>query len=195
MRQPVPQEDCAADNGWTRAGNKQSLTLARWKTQSIKTADGSSFVRIHIEDSEQLRDLQKIADLFRQMQQFQVSIPVFYGGEAADELADSRAVDVVHVCKIEQNLRALVVQQAADCFSQQSAPVSQGDTAAQVHNSNFPSVAMRGVQCHLYSFILPAAARRFGHRRHWENYLELAVSWTSQFPRRRFFRAPRQIRP
>jgi hypothetical protein len=57
MRQPVPQEDCAADKGWTRAGNKQSLTLARWKTQSIKTADGSSFVRVHIEDSEQLRDL------------------------------------------------------------------------------------------------------------------------------------------
>jgi len=52
------------------------------------------------------------------MQQFQVSIPVLYGGEAADELADSRAVDVVHVRKIEQNLRALVVQQSADCFSQ-----------------------------------------------------------------------------
>src|SRR5882672_8944551 len=195
MRRPVPQEDCAADKGWTRAGNKQSLTLARWKTQSIKTADGCSFVRIHVEDGEQFRDLQKVADLFRQMQQFQVSIPVFYGGEAADELADSRAVDVVHVRKIEQNLHALVVQQSADCFSQQSAPVTERDAAAQVHNRYFSSVAMRGVQCHLYSFMLPGAERCFGHRRHWGNYPEQAISWTSQFPRRRFFRAPRQIRP
>src|SRR6267142_1266603 len=183
MRQPVTQEDCAADMGWTRGRNKQRSMLACWKTRSIKTADGSSFVRKHIEDGEQLRDLQKIADLFRQMQQFQVSIPVFYGGEAADELADSGAVDVVHVRKIEQNLRALVVQQAADCFSQQSAPVSQRDTAAQVHNGNFPSVAMRGVQCHLYSFMLPGAARRLDHRRRWGSYCpELVVSWTSQSP-------------
>jgi len=39
---------------------------------------------------------------FRQMQQFQVSISVFYGGEAADELADSRAVDVVHVRRLSR---------------------------------------------------------------------------------------------
>src|SRR6266852_6144255 len=151
MRQPVTQEDCAADMGWTRGRNKQRSMLACWKTRSIKTADGSSFVRIHVEDGEQLRDLQKIPDLFRQMQQFQASISVFYCGEAADELADSGAVDVVHVRKIEQNLHALVVQQSADCFSQQSAPVTERDAATQVHNSNFSSVAMRGVQCHLYS--------------------------------------------
>src|SRR5258708_851443 len=113
------------------------------------------------------------------MQQFQVSIPVFYGGEAADEFAHSPAVDLVHVRKIEQNLRALVVQQSADCFSQQSAPVSERDAAAQVHNGNFPSVAMSGVQCHLYSFMLPGAARCFGHRRHWGSCAEQAISWTS----------------
>src|SRR5882724_13462399 len=155
MRQPVTQEDCAADRGWTRGRNKQRSMLACWKTQSIKTADGSSFVRIHVEDGEQLRDLQKIPDLLRQMQQFQVSISVFYRGEAADELPDSGAVDVVHVRKIEQNLHALVVQQSADCFSQQSAPVTERNTAAQVHNSNFSGVAMRGVQCHFSSFYAP----------------------------------------
>ena len=73
----------------------------RRETRSIKTADGGSFVRIHVEDGEQLSDLQKISDLFRQMQQFQASIPVFDGRKAADELAEA-GFQNAHVKRLRQ---------------------------------------------------------------------------------------------
>jgi hypothetical protein len=122
------------------------------KRGSFKAAEGRTFVRKHIEDGEQLRDLQEIADLFCQVQHFQVSIPVFHGGEGANEFADSGTIDIIHVRKIQKDLHSLVVQQPADRFSQQSAAIAERYAAAQVHNGNLSSVAMRGVKSHLIPY-------------------------------------------
>jgi hypothetical protein len=76
------------------------------------------------------------------MEQFQLAASVLYPGETADEFADAGAVDVIHVRKVQNNLGALVVEQSANRFPQQSAPFAESDAAAQVHDSHWTGIAM-----------------------------------------------------
>jgi hypothetical protein len=110
-----------------------------------EAADCCVFIGEDIENSEELRDLQEIVHFLRQLQQLQVALPAFHGCVAADELADSRTVNVIHVGEIQQNHRAPIVQQSANRLSQESAALAQNDAATQIHNSNVSGIAMRGM--------------------------------------------------
>src|ERR1700687_161049 len=90
-----------------------------------KTSKRGALVRKHIKYGIELGDLKKIADFLRQVQQFQVPALIFHRREPADQLADSRAVNVVHVSQIQQNQFSLIRQQLPNRLSQQSAAISE----------------------------------------------------------------------
>ena len=77
------------------------------------------------------------------MQQLQVSALILYRREPADQFADSRTVDVVHVREIQKDFFSLILQQPANGLSQQSAAISQRDLPAQIHNGDLPGIAVR----------------------------------------------------
>src|SRR6267143_341025 len=112
------------------------------RVRSTKTVKRGALVGKDIKHRVQLRDLQKVADLLRQMQQLQIPALIFHRRKPADQLADSRAVDVVHVSEIQKNHFPLIIQQSPDRLSQKSAAVSEDDPAAQVHDGDLPGIAM-----------------------------------------------------
>ena len=57
--------------------------------QLVKCFDGCGFVVFHVEDSVELRDLKQVVHFLGQMQQLQFAALVAYGGESADQFADT----------------------------------------------------------------------------------------------------------
>src|ERR1700737_1710419 len=123
-----------------------SCSRGTGRVRSAKAAKRGALVGKHIKYRVQLGDLKKIADFLRQVQQLQVPALILHRREPADQLTDSRAVNVVHVSQIQQNPFSLIVQQSPDRLSQQSAAVSEDDAPAQIHNRDLPGIAMRRME-------------------------------------------------
>jgi hypothetical protein len=107
-----------------------------------KTPNSGALVRKDIKDRVKFGDLEKVADLLREVKQFQIAALVLHSGKPTDELTDARAVNVIHVGKIQKDLLSLIIQKSPDCFSQQGTAVAQDDAAAQVHDGNVPGIPM-----------------------------------------------------
>src|SRR6267378_3549295 len=116
------------------------------RVRSPKTSKRGALVCKNVKYGIELGDLKKVADFLRQVQQLQVPALILHRREPADQLADSRAVNVVHVSQIQQYQFSLVLKQPPNRLSQQSAAVSEDDPAAQIHNGDLPGIAMRRMQ-------------------------------------------------
>src|SRR5260370_26133322 len=97
--------------------NSDVVLKRNGRVKSPKTAKRGTLVGKHIKYRVQLRDLQKVADLLRQMQQLQVPALIFHRRKPADQLADSRAGDVVHVSKIQKNHFPRIIHPPPDRLS------------------------------------------------------------------------------
>src|SRR5215467_12581211 len=75
-----------------------------------KTSKRGALVRKNIKYRVELRNLQKIADLLRQVQQFQIAALVLHRGEPAHQLANPRTVDVIDIAKVQENFRLLIAE-------------------------------------------------------------------------------------
>src|SRR5437868_7137632 len=64
---------------------------------------GSRLIILNVEDGVQLGDLQQIVDLLGQLQQLQLAALILCGGKGADQFADPRTVDVIHIRQVQQN--------------------------------------------------------------------------------------------
>src|SRR6185312_12345712 len=76
--------------------------------------DGAGFVVLYVEDGVELGDLEQVVNLFGEVQELQFAALVTRGGVGADELADARAVNVVDVTEIEQDVLLAFGQQVAN---------------------------------------------------------------------------------
>src|SRR5262252_7403862 len=65
---------------------------------------GCCFVFFHIEQGEELRDVQQIVNPFGRVQQLQFSAVLLRRGIGFNEFTDARAVNVVYVPEVEQDL-------------------------------------------------------------------------------------------
>jgi hypothetical protein len=83
------------------------------------------------------------------VQQLQIAASALHGRVNADELADSRTVNVVDVRKIQEDFLPLVVEQASNHSAQERAAVAKGDTPAEINNGDFSGIAMSGAQKHV----------------------------------------------
>ena len=111
--------------------------------ESVETSQRGALVCKDVKYGVELRDLKKIFDFLGQVQQLQVPALILHGRKPADQFADSRTVDVVHVREIQKDFFSLVLQQPANGLSQQSAAVAKRDLPAQVHNGDLPGIAVR----------------------------------------------------
>src|SRR5439155_20638860 len=112
---------------------------------SHKTSKRGALVGKDIKYRVELGDLKKIADFLRQVQQLQVPALIFHRRVPADQLTDSRAVNVVHISQVQQNQFSLILQQSPNRLPQQSAAVAEDNPAAQIHDGDLPGIAMRRV--------------------------------------------------
>src|SRR6202048_1179793 len=113
-----------------------SCSRGTGRVRSAKAAKRGALVGKNIKYRVQLGDLKKIADFLRQVQQLQFPALILHRRVPADQLTDSRAVDVVHVSQVQQNQFSLILQQSPNRLSQQSAAVAQDDPSAQIHDGN-----------------------------------------------------------
>src|ERR1039458_7492016 len=69
----------------------------------LQAARARCFVLLDIEDGVELRDLQQVVYFFGEVEQLEFAALVFASGEGADELADTGAVDIIHVAEVQQD--------------------------------------------------------------------------------------------
>src|SRR6266576_3864168 len=114
------------------------------------------FVVFHVENGVQLRDLQQVMYFLGQVEQLQFATLILDSGVGADQLADARAVDVVHVAKVEKNLLVALAKQVAHAVTQSYAAFAKGDPAAAIHNGDAIHLAVAGLHAH-WEASLPSA--------------------------------------
>src|SRR6185312_5460294 len=95
-----------------RSGSLFYLELDRWLAG--EGLDGAGFVVLYVEDGVELGDLEQVVNLFGEVQELQFAALVTRGGVGTDELADARAVNVVDVTEIEQDVLLALGQQVAN---------------------------------------------------------------------------------
>src|SRR3954468_8779226 len=61
------------------------------------------FVVLDIENGVQLGNLQKVVNLFGEIEQLQLSAAIANGGEGTYQLTDPRAVDIGDISEVQQN--------------------------------------------------------------------------------------------
>src|SRR5437764_5251626 len=97
-------------------------------------------------------------DFLRQVQQLQFAALVAHCGIGADQFADSRAVNVIHVAKVQQNLFLPLCQQVLHLVTQHYAAFAQRDAPAAIHNVDAVHLACTGFQVHWEASLPPAVA-------------------------------------
>lgn len=93
-------------------------------------------VILDLEYGIQLRDLQQIVHFLRQLEQFQFATLVFGGGVCADQFANSRAVDVIDVAKVQENLFVALAEQVLYGIAKDYAAFAEGYAPAAIDNAH-----------------------------------------------------------
>src|SRR4051812_12781332 len=88
-----------------------------------------SLVVLDVKYRIELRDLQKVVDFLREVQQFQLATFLADGRECADQFADTGAVNVGHVSQVQQDLLFAFAKDFADGVSQDHAAFAKSDAA------------------------------------------------------------------
>src|SRR5207247_909133 len=95
--------------------------------------DGSGFVLVHVKNSIQLSNLQKILDALVQAKQLQIPAAIGDRGEPRHQLADPRAVDIRYVAQVEQNLFLTFADQIAHHVAKSARSLAEGDPSRNIH--------------------------------------------------------------
>src|SRR5260370_6852841 len=126
-------------NGTTRGQPREGRPPNR---NLLEGLDRRRLVISYVENRIELSDLQQIVDLLGQVQQLQFATLVFHRGVGADQFADARAVNVVDVAQVEQDLLLTLREQVLYCVSQYYTASAQSDPPPPVHigaSLNLPS--------------------------------------------------------
>src|SRR5216683_3959888 len=116
----------------------------------------SGLVFFHIEDGIELGDLQKVVDLLGQLEQFQLAALVLGCCKGADEFADARAIDVVHIGQVKQNLLLSFGEQVAHRIAQNHAAFAQGDATTAVYDCDSIHLPSTNLHAHWEASLPPA---------------------------------------
>src|SRR6266568_3169702 len=114
-------------------------------------------VVFHVENGVQLGDLQQVVDLLGQIQQLQFPALVAHGSVCADQFADPRAVDVIHVAEVQQNFLLALAEQVFDIVAQHDAAFAERNAATAIHNGDAVDLACSGFQVHWEASLPPSA--------------------------------------
>src|ERR1700756_2222423 len=92
------------------------------------------FVRLHIKNREKPGNLQQVMHALRQVKKFQLAARITHRGIAADQLANSRAIDIVHIVEIQDDFTVAFVDQFFDRAAESGTTLAQGDFSAEVYD-------------------------------------------------------------
>lgn len=87
-------------------------------------------------------------DLSCEVEQPERAATIFYTSVGAYELADSGAIDVVHVGKIEKNEGAFLVEELAHGLAKKGAAFAKSNATADIHDGDSLRIAICGSQSH-----------------------------------------------
>ena len=114
----------------------------------VEAVQGCGFVGVDFEDGEKFGELEEVMDLFCEMEELERAAAIFYAGVGADQLADARAIDVVHVGEIEEDEGAFVVEEFAHHLAKKGAAFPKSNATADVHDGDRLRIAICGSQSH-----------------------------------------------
>jgi hypothetical protein len=137
--QSFAQTFCANSNCRTRLAQITNAAMPRSLASRGLLAErfyGRCFVVLHIEDGVELRDLEKVVDLLGQVQQFEFASLFFGSGESTDKLADTRAVDIVHVAQVQQDSFLPLGKQVSHGITHRYAAFTESDSAPKVNDGD-----------------------------------------------------------
>src|SRR5438270_6824817 len=107
--------------------------------------DRGGFVVLYVKNGVQLGDLQQVVDFLCQIEQLEFATLILHGRIGADELADSRAVNVIDVAKIHQNFLLPFREQVLHHIAQDDAAFAQRNSAVAIHNGDAVNLACAGL--------------------------------------------------
>src|SRR5581483_2892169 len=116
------------------------------------------FIILHIKNGVQLRDLQQIVHLLRQVEQLQLATLVLNSRECTDQLANSRAVDIVHIAEVQQNLLVSFCEQVFDCVAEHNAAFTERNAPIAIDNVHSINLAGADSQIHWDASLPPPAS-------------------------------------
>lgn len=110
--------------------------LGLFGEEVVEAFHGVELVVFNVEDGVELGDVQDVVNLLGEVEELEFASRVADGGEAADQLSDTGAVDVVDAGEVEDNLLLSLIDQAADGVAQRVNFVSEHDAAMNVENGD-----------------------------------------------------------
>src|SRR5437870_7486200 len=103
----------------------------------LKAAHGGAFIGVNVKYGEQFGDLKQVVHSFSEVEQLQLPALACDRGIAAHQLADARAIDVVHFAQVQDNFLMTLAKIFADHLAQQGATLAEG--GSEEHTSELQS--------------------------------------------------------
>src|ERR1700756_1604677 len=91
---------------------------------------------LHVKHGVEFRDLQQVMDFLSQLEQLEFAALVFNRGVGADQLADPRAVNIIHVAQVQQNLFMALAEQVLPRVAKNYAAFAEGYTSAAIDDAD-----------------------------------------------------------
>jgi len=114
---------------------------------------GQCFVVFHIEYGVELRDLQQVVDSLGQVQQFDLAVLLFGSGEGTDKFADTGAVDIVHLAKVQQDPFLPLGKEVVHGITQSYAAFTEGDSTLEVDDRD--AIGLTGAEIYAHGEAFP----------------------------------------
>src|ERR1700687_6199095 len=136
--------------------NRCTRYRVRWPCDSPETSawqllvggDGAGFVVVDVEDGVKLGELQNVLDLAGQVEQLESGTLILGCGIGANEFAQARAIDVIHVAQIQQDVFGSFADQVANRFAQLHTALAQSDPPAKVQDGDAVQFTGSDCECH-----------------------------------------------
>jgi len=106
----------------------------------LETADCGALIGLNVEDRKQPRDLDQIVYALGQVDQLQFAARIANGRVGANKFADARAIDVIHIGEIEQNLSSAAIDELANHLAQCGAAFTERDFPTEVDDGDFTAI-------------------------------------------------------
>ena len=121
-----------------------------WRGRSIKAAESRRFVGLDVENREEARDLHNVTHTASEIEEFELAFGGFDGAVGDYKLADSRAIDVVDVLKIEDDLGLALIEQILHHAAQDGTTFTKRNLPAEVDHRDIANLSACAAKNHLF---------------------------------------------
>jgi hypothetical protein len=106
------------------------------------------FVVFDVEDGVELSDVEDVVDFLGEVEEFQFAAGVADGSEAADQLSNPGAVDVIDTDEVEDDLLLALGDEIADGIAEIADFFAEDDATVNVEDGNVSNFASVNLQRH-----------------------------------------------